>query len=228
MDAELGELIRLSPLFGGASAEVAERLLAASRIQSYAKGAAVFHQGDPAMAIGLVVSGWMKLFRMSAGGNEAVVRMFSAGESFGEAVALRGTSYPASGGAVTDCRVLWINAEHLRRQLRDSPDLALAILASTFVHLHDLVNQIEQLKSQNGGQRVAEFLLGICETSEGPATIRLPYDKVVIAGLLGIKPESLSRAFARLRDFGVVIRGNELDIADVGILRSLASDSGAG
>ena len=107
-------------------------------------------------------------------------------------------------------------------------DLALAILASTFVHLHDLVNQIEQLKSQNGGQRVAEFLLGICETSEGPATIRLPYDKVVIAGLLGIKPESLSRAFARLRDFGVVIRGNELDIADVGILRSLASDSGAG
>ena len=107
MDAELSELIRRSPLFGGQSAEVAERLLAASRIQSYAKGAAVFHQGDPAMAIGLVVSGWMKLFRMSAGGNEAVVRMFSAGESFGEAVALRGSAYPASHwGAHSDAIII--------------------------------------------------------------------------------------------------------------------------
>ena len=47
----------------------------------------------------------------------------------------------------------------------------------------------------------------------------LPYDKVLIAGRLGIKPESLSRAFARLRGTGVMVKQNHAAIADVKKLR---------
>jgi hypothetical protein len=44
--------------------------------------------------------------------------------------------------------------------------------------------------------------------------VTLPYDKVLIAGRLGMKPESLSRAFARLKDQGVTIRQNVAEIED--------------
>ena len=49
----------------------------------------------------------------------------------------------------------------------------------------------------------------------------LPYDKVLIAGRLGLRPESLSRAFARLREHGVTIRNTNAAIASVDALRAL-------
>ena len=55
----------------------------------------------------------------------------------------------------------------------------------------------------------------------------LPYDKVLIAGRLGMKPESLSRAFVRLRDEGVTIRQNRAVIEDVTALRSFAEEDPA-
>jgi hypothetical protein len=47
----------------------------------------------------------------------------------------------------------------------------------------------------------------------------LPYDKALIAGRLGMQPESLSRAFARLKQIGVHIEQNIAIIDDVGRLR---------
>jgi len=50
--------------------------------------------------------------------------------------------------------------------------------------------------------------------------VTLPYDKNLIAGRLGMKPESLSRAFAKLRAQGVTVRQNHAAIADVERLQS--------
>jgi hypothetical protein len=51
----------------------------------------------------------------------------------------------------------------------------------------------------------------------------LPYDKVLIAGRLGLKPESLSRAFAKLRPVGVEVRASHVVVHDVGKLRKIAT-----
>ena len=50
------------------------------------------------------------------------------------------------------------------------------------------------------------------------AVVALPYDKSLIAHRLGMKPESLSRAFARLRGQGVTTDGNRVLVNDVGSL----------
>ena len=52
----------------------------------------------------------------------------------------------------------------------------------------------------------------------------LPYDKTLIAGRLGMKPESLSRAFARLRELGVRVKQHHAAIADVGRLREYVEE----
>ena len=57
--------------------------------------------------------------------------------------------------------------------------------------------------------------------------MRLPYDKVLIAGRLGMKPESLSRAFIRLKKVGVTVSQNNAAIADVARLREFAGQDPA-
>ena len=70
------------------------------------------------------------------------------------------------------------------------------MIATASNHLHDLVQQIEQLKAQSGVQRVADFLASLVSAESGCCNVPLPYEKTLIAGQLGLKPESLSRTFA--------------------------------
>lgn len=206
-------------LFASLPGDLAKSILERSTTRSYSRGETIFLQGDIAQNLYVVLDGWVKLFRVTPSGTEAVVGVFTKGRSFGEAVALDGAPYPVSAEAVTDGRLLHVRASILSTMLRERPEIALAIVSSTFKHLHGLVAQVEQLKAHTGAQRVAEFLLDLCECNEGSCTITLPYDKTLIAGRLGMQPPSLSRAFNRLEEIGVTINNNQASIANIQLLR---------
>lgn len=195
--------------------------------KEYDRGATLFMQDETAQAIHIVIDGWVKLYRIASNGGEAVVSVFTKGESFGEAVAFRGLPYPVSAEAVTTCEVMRIPSAALLEAMRKDPEIAVSVMASTFTHLHSLVSQLEQLKAHTGPQRVAEFLLDLCEQDAGSCIVTLPYDKVLIAGKLGMKPESLSRSFARLKTVGVHIKRNHAAIDDIDRLRNFSEDEPA-
>ncbi len=192
-----------------------DTLLSQAIWREYDRGETIFLQEETAQAVHVVLAGWIKLFRMSPSGAEAVVSVFTKGESFGEAVALRNMPYPVSAEAVSRCQVMHIPIPVLISLMKEDPEIGISILAATFTHLHSLVAQLEQLKAQTGAQRVAKFLLGLCDRDSGACEVVLPYDKMLIAGRLGMKPESLSRAFSRLKATGVIIDRNHARISDV-------------
>ncbi len=218
---------RHSLLLASAPEAVVESVLASARVREFDRGATVFLQGERASAIYIVAEGWVKLYRIAPNGAEAVVSVFTKGRSFGEAVAFRHDVYPVAAEAVTDCSLIRIEADAFLRLLRDNPEVAIMMLSATYVHLQSLVMQVEALKAQTGAQRVAEFLLELAPCTEGSCEVILPYDKFLIAGRLGMKPESLSRAFVRLRDQGVTIRQNNAAIEDVTMLRAFAEEDPA-
>lgn len=213
--------------FRGLPGDVAATIHGHSSVRTFERGATVFLQGEAATGFFLVLSGWVKLYRVSQNGAEAVVGVFTRGQSFAEAVAFQGKRYPVSAEAVTECRLYRVNAGLVIELMKSKPELCTAMIGATFMHLHELVVQVEQLKSQTGAQRVAEFLIELCPADAGTCTVTLPYDKVLIAGRLGMKPESLSRAFTRLRDNGVEVRQNDAIISDVGRLRQYVEEDPA-
>ena len=227
MKPEHIQLARQSLLLSSAPEDVAKAVLESARLREYSRGETVFLQGERATAIYIVADGWVKLYRIAPNGAEAVLRVFTKGSSFGEAVAFRDDLYPVASEAVTDCSLIRIETSAFLRQIRENPEVAISILSATFSHLHALVAEVEALKAQTGGQRVAEFLLELAPCPEGACEVTLPYDKVLIAGRLGMKPESLSRAFARLRDQGVQVRQNVALIADIATLRSYVQEDPA-
>jgi CRP-like cAMP-binding protein len=218
------QIISRIAVFRGLKQETVEHIISPATAVNLAPHQTLFRQGDPATAFFIMIDGWVKLYRITLAGDETVIHTLTRGDSFAEAVAFTGARYPATAEAVTDARIVRIPADHIVRCIRESPDIALAMIASTSQHLHHLVQQVEQLKAQSGVQRVAEFLASLAPLDHGSCVIALPYDKVLIAARLGIKPESLSRAFAKLRSVGVTVHASHVAVTDVAKLRQLAAD----
>ncbi|NIA69716.1 Crp/Fnr family transcriptional regulator [Pelagibius litoralis] len=218
---------RQSVLLASVPEDLVETILSHTETRAFDRGTTIFLQGEIAESVYIVLDGWVKLFRISQNGAEAVVGVFTKGRSFGEAAAFQNDVYPVAAEAVTDCRVMPVRAGLILGLMKSRPELCTAMLASTFRHLHALVAQVEQLKAHTGAQRVAEFLLDLCPIAEGACAVTLPYDKVLIAGRLGMQPESLSRSFARLKDVGVKVSQNHAAISDVARLRGYVDEDRA-
>ena len=70
--------------------ETIDRLIAPATIVTLEHGDCLFHQGDPAAAFFIIVDGWVKLYRITMGGDEAIIHILTKGESLAESMALTG------------------------------------------------------------------------------------------------------------------------------------------
>lgn len=199
------------------------KLLRGARVVRVERGTTLFVQGEPADRLFAVLDGWVKLARESSAGQESVIGVFGRGESFAEAAAFQGGRFPVDAVVVERARLLVIPAQRFLDHLREQPEIAINILAAMSRHLRLLVQQVEQLSTRTTVERVAEFLLTL--TTPGATTradVPLPLDKALIAGRLGMRPETFSRALARLRLYGIEEVDGIVRIGDVARLRRLA------
>ena len=208
-------VIRKLPLFEGLSAEMLDNMLEQAVPRDFPKGHMLFHRDDPAECFYIVLDGWVKVFRDTISGDEAVLGVFTTGEILAEAAAFLDHGYPASAQVVEDARLLPVFSSVVRHHVHERPDIALNMLASMSRRMHHLVVEVEQLKTSSATQRVIDFLLRRCAVEEGSAVIFLPYDKTLISRRLGMQPESLSRILAKLRKLGVRTEQNRVVINDV-------------
>ena len=217
------QIIARIALFRGLKPETIQHILAPATAMTMKSHETVCRQGDAATAFFIMIDGWTKHYRMNVSGEETIIHLFTRGDSFAEAAALTGGSFPATAEAITDVRIVRVSAHHMISCIREDPDIALAIIASTSQRLHNLMQHIEQLKAQTGVQRVAEFLAARAPVDSGSCVITLPYDKVLIAARLGLTPESLSRTFAKLKSIGVAVQAEHVAVSDVAKLYRLAA-----
>lgn len=223
LDEKNVRTLRESLLFRDIAPPLLDDLLPQGSVSRLSRGETLFVQGDPAGSIYVVLDGLVKLGRITQSGDDIVVAVYSRGESFGEAAALKGGAYPVTVEAVEDATLFQITARTIAEQVRNHPEVAMAMLASTFRHNHELVLEIEDIKGHTGAQRLATFLVALAPREEGASTFALPYDKGLIAARLGMKPESLSRSISNLRAHGVAVRGQHVSVADLGRLKEFIS-----
>lgn len=218
--------IRALPLFSGISPQVLDDILAEGVVRVRSAGQDVFFEGDPVDRFFIVLSGWVRLYRVNAAGQVTTVEIFGPGESFAEGAMHMDTGYPVSAEMIATGRLLEIPTATFAARLRDDPDLALNMLTAMAIRLKGFVARQERMATLSAPQRVATFLLrfaDIDEVENDSAVIELPYDKQLVASRLGMTPETLSRAFRRLREVGVRVRDDEIHINAVRSLRNFAA-----
>lgn len=206
-------------IFSSLSANDIQEISSHIRVRHVSQGDTLFRRGDKARAFYGVVLGWVKIYNSDAEGNEAVLGVFSAGETFAEAAMFLGGQYPATAEVVEDARLLEFEKDFFEHEIITKPQISQGIMGSMAFHLMRMTREIEQLKILSAEQRLARFLLNLCHDDSGACSVSLPYEKSLIAARLGMKPETLSRSFAKLREAGIDAASTTIKITDVDELR---------
>ncbi len=212
------DLLAAQPLFRELSSAELNALSQATELLRPLKGEYLFHRGDPARGLCIVVHGQIKLSMPAPPDAEKVVDLLGPGKSFGAAIVFLEGRYPVSAQAVADSSVLLIPGRPLLQAIERTPLLARRMLAGLSMKLHGLVKDVEAYSVQSAMQRVLGFLSGLvmsAETKTAPVQIRLPASKRVIASRLNLTPETFSRLLHRLTEQGIIeVQGRVLTVRD--------------
>lgn len=78
----------------------------------------------------------------------------------------------------------------------------------------DMVRALADLKLRQSAERLGNFILGQDRAQNAGGEVRLRAEKRLIASLLGMTPENLSRAFGVLAAHGIAVDGQLVRITD--------------
>jgi CRP/FNR family transcriptional activator FtrB len=215
--------LRDTAIFRGLEDRVLDRLAAISEQRSLDAGTRLYPQGELDIPLCIVISGQLSFFRTAPDGTVTVVDVVHASGHTGLQAVL--TQMPVLTGveAVSPSRVILVDGAGLRTLLREESSISAALLLAEAMDFRSLVLQVCDLKLRTTAQRLGYYLLALApDKSSQSATLRLPFDKRLLAARLGCRQENLSRAFATLREQGVETRGARVVLHDIPRLRDYA------
>lgn len=220
------EMCAAAPLFAATGAKELAQLLEHAQTTVYPETTLLFSQGDAADRFFVVLAGRVNLFALTETGDQSVIEVFDAVTTFAEAAMFSSGKFPLNCEVIGGSRLVHVPAGPFLKRLSENRTLAFHLLVGLSGWQRKLVHEITELKSKSPGQRLASFLLALAKGAEGSAQVRLPITKAVLASRIGIAPESLSRALARLKAVGVESHGRELVLTDLDALRRLVREGG--
>ena len=208
------KLISGMPLFAGLSKTQYEALARIGVRRSCRKGERLFSEGDEGTGFYMVVTGRVKIFKVSVEGKEQILHLFGPGESFGEVSVFTGQGFPADAVTSVQTVLLFFPRAAFSALIQKDPTLALNMLAQLSGRLRHFASLIEDLSLKEVPGRLAKYLLYLSD-GKGDGEVALDVSKGQLASLLGTIPETLSRILARMHRQGVIrLRGSQIRILD--------------
>lgn len=221
---EIVKQLKAVPLFKGLSAEHYDELAMIVTDQVYDRGRTIFSEGDDGVGFYVVISGQIKIYKLSMEGKEQILHIFGPGEPFAEAAVFAGSSYPAHAQAMERSRIFFFPRNSFAGLIKKNPSLAMNMLAELSRRLKKFSNMIEALSLKEVPGRLAAHLLYLSGQQGDASEVQLTIAKNQLAWLLGTIPETLSRILARLSKRGLITsQGTTITILDRDGLEALAT-----
>ena len=186
------------PLFQSLPVEHLKDLATIVVRTTFRKRQTIFSEGDEGKGFYVVVSGRVKIFKLSSEGKEQILHIFGPCEPFGEVPVFSGENFPAHAEALEESSVFYFPREAFIGLIRRNPSLALNMLAVLSRRLRKFTVLIEDLSLKEVPGRLAAHLLYLSERKEGADHLVLDISKGQLASLLGTIPETLSRILSRM------------------------------
>ncbi len=188
---------------------VKEILLPHMKVRNFAAGDKLWEQGATNGMLVDVLEGRIKIFRYLPDGRQVTMYLFGPGIIFGYMPLLDGRPYPANAEAVTDVQAKVMSRQDFLDLIPKHPEVCHYLLHELSTRLRDALDQIERRTMKGTVSKVAAALSAMVppeRVNDQTLIVTLPVSAADYANLIGITPESLSRALTRLVDEGILHR----------------------
>jgi CRP/FNR family transcriptional regulator, dissimilatory nitrate respiration regulator len=210
-------------LFEGLPPEQHRDLATVALEKSFKRGTTIFSEGDPGTGFFILLTGRVKIFKLSAEGKEQILHIFGPGEPFGEVPVFEGRRFPAHAMALEDSSMLFLPRAGFIDLIKRNPSLALSMLAVLSRRLRRFTVMVDNLSLKEVPGRLAAHLLYLSEQAAGTDTVELDIPKGQLAALLGTIPETFSRILKKMVQQGFIrVDGAHIAILDREGLTDLA------
>ena len=220
---DIKDILKKSPLFSALAERDLNAVAKISTTKSYAKGEAIFNEGEPADRLFILNSGRIEVFKLSAEGKRQILRIVLPGEVFAEAAMFSGETYPAYADAASDCELLSIAQEEFLELLKRNPELSLRMLGALSKLLRGFTGMIEDLCLRDVPSRLAKFFLDRSIKVDRDF-FQLDMKMGDLAQKICTVNETLSRTLRKMRVKEVIdVKGKTITILNKEALQKIAS-----
>ncbi len=222
------ELLKRCPLFAELKEEDLKRMRAVASLRRVGRKEILFGEGEEAKGFYVVLSGKVKLYKMSPEGKEQILHIVSAPDAFAEAALFLEGNYPAFAEALADSQLLFFPKRDFIQLIERNPQLSINMIVSLSHFLRRFASLIEELSLKEVSSRLAKYLidLSIKSSKEGkhPREVDLDLSKSQLASKLGTVSETLSRTLTKMKAKGVIdVKKDRILILNRGLLEEVAS-----
>lgn len=201
---EIEKILRQTFLFESLRSKELSVIAAAASLKQIHRGEHLFVEDQPATAFFVVVSGLVKIYKLSADGNEQILHVQQPGDLLAEAIVFEFDTYPAYCQALEDTTLVRISREKFLDILRCFPEISFQIMRTYSRRIRQLVDKIEEISLHDVRSRLANYLLNNCQETDGQRICKLQISKKDLAANLGTIPETLSRVFQNFKKTNII------------------------
>lgn len=202
--AKLRQLMKHIPLFSSLAPEHIGLLADRMEKRENEAQTILFRENDPGDSFFIVLSGTVKIYRTSPEGDEKILAVFNAGDSFGELSLIDGKPRSATAQTLDDTELVVMSREHFLDMLKTHFDLNLVIMAEIVQRMRDTNDQVSDLMFFDVRTRVIKSLVKLAnrfgERSEHTIVVRMPLDRNELSQMAGVKMKELSEVLYDLED----------------------------
>jgi CRP/FNR family transcriptional regulator len=199
MTTDSATLLQRFPALQHLDAPSREHLLTQASLHRHHTGERLFLEGDSCNYFILLLSGSLRIQKLTDSGHEIVLYHIKPGQScrLTNTCLVGGQRYPAEAVAETDVELLRIPKTAFKQAFEQSTTFRSEILASIDVAISNLVRLVEEVAFGHLDQRLAQLLL---ERSHQNPSIRITHQQLAVE--LGTAREVVSRLLKEFERHG--------------------------
>jgi len=200
--------LRAIPLFRRVGEGDLEELATHLIERRFPKHATVVEEGLPGDYMYVIREGRAKVTKASDDGREKIMNFLEAGAFFGDMALLGNETRSASVKTLEESVLLALSRRDFIDLLRQSPDLALAVIEELANRLRETNEQARSLSFQGVEERTRNLFERIARPAEsGPARqLTPPLTHQQIADMVGTSRETVTRAIKQLKESGWLLQ----------------------
>jgi CRP/FNR family transcriptional regulator, nitrogen oxide reductase regulator len=219
--------VESAPLFTGVSPEEFRRISAAARLKRFPRGGTLYFAGDKVEEVLLVLSGCVKISRLTPKGLEVILRLGTPGDVFDLESLFSTGEHCTTAQAIRECAVLIWDAPTFKTLVDCVPALRQNMFRFTCGLLLELEERFRELATERVAPRVARQLIRLQEQAGSPQKddVEIGLSREGLAQMTGTTLYTVSRLLSAWEDHGLVnSRRESVMISNPRSLRKIFED----